>query len=117
MLVTLRVLSPTKGWSKWQPGYQVLSSHDGSLKSHELGTNRVLQVNQRDVRELPASKPYDEIDPAPGCTWGLSKLTPAELAKEISITNVKTNVGFRVINRLWYLNTRSHKIYADLYRS
>ena len=74
--LVLCVLSPTKGQSKWQTGYQGLSSHNGSLRIHELGTNQVLQVNQRDVRELPDTKSFEEIDPSPGHTRDLSKIAP-----------------------------------------
>ena len=63
--VSVKTLSPTKGQSKWQTGYQVVSSHQGGLRLTELSTGRLIRVNQRNVRELPAQKPYDEIDPLP----------------------------------------------------
>jgi len=63
--VSLRVLAPTKGESKWAPGYQVTSEYQGGLRLVELATGKVLRVNQRRVRHIPDQKPYDEIDPAP----------------------------------------------------
>jgi len=63
--VSLRVLSPTKGESKWTPGYQVTANYQGGLRILELATNRVLRVNQRRVRLLPDQKAYEEIDPIP----------------------------------------------------
>jgi len=63
--VAIRVLNPKKGETKWQPGYQVISSHDGALRLTELSTGNIIRLNQRHVREIPASKPYDEIDPLP----------------------------------------------------
>ena len=61
--VSVRVLNPKKGETHWQPGYQVVSSHDGALRVMEVATGNVIRVNQRNVREIPESKPYDEIDP------------------------------------------------------
>ena len=72
----------------------VKSSHNGSLRIHELGTDWVLRVNQRDARELPAYKPYDEIDPAPGHTRDLSKLASPEHAQ--CIPAVPTPLGIDV---------------------
>ena len=66
----------------------IKSFPDGSLRIHELGTNRVLQVNQRDVRELPASKPYDVIDPASGHTLDLTKLAPPEHAQAYPVVPI-----------------------------
>jgi transposase InsO family protein len=63
--VSVRVLNPKKGQTRWQPGYQVVSSHDGALRVIELCTGTILRLNQRHVRELPESKPYDEVDPIP----------------------------------------------------
>ena len=64
--VSVRVLSAKKGQSKWQPlGYQVISSHDGALRVIELATSKTLRINQQCVLEIPASKPYDEVDPLP----------------------------------------------------
>jgi len=63
--VSVRVLNPKKGETHWQPGYQVLSSHDGALRVLELSTGAVVRINQRNVREIPESKSYDEIDPVP----------------------------------------------------
>lgn len=63
--VSVRVLSPCKGQSKWQPGYQVISSHNGALRVVEIATGNVLRINQRLVREIPQAKPYDEVDPVP----------------------------------------------------
>ena len=63
--VTLRALNTRKGESPWKPGYQVMSSHDGALRVVELATGRIIRVNQRNVREVPESKPYEEVDPRP----------------------------------------------------
>lgn len=63
--VAVRVLNPRKGETKWQPGYQVISSHDGALRLTELSTGKIVRLNQRHVREIPATKAYDEIDPLP----------------------------------------------------
>jgi transposase InsO family protein len=61
--VSIRLFNSRKGECPWKPGYQVLSSHDGALRLLELATNRIIRVNQQNVREIPESKPYDEIDP------------------------------------------------------
>ena len=61
--VSLRVLQPKKGQPKWQPGYKVLSSHDGGLRVLQIDSNRILRVNQKNVREIPEFRPYEEIDP------------------------------------------------------
>jgi hypothetical protein len=61
----VRVLNPKKGETRWQPGYQVISSHVGALRVLELATGNVIRLNQRHVREIPESKPYEEIDPIP----------------------------------------------------
>jgi len=61
--VSLKVLAPTKGQSKWAPGYQVTSEYQGGLRLIELATGKVLRVNQRRVRPIPDQKAYDEIDP------------------------------------------------------
>ena len=63
--VSVRVLNPKKGETHWQPGYQVLSSFDGALRVMELNTGNIVRINQRNVREIPESKPYDEVDPIP----------------------------------------------------
>jgi transposase InsO family protein len=63
--VSVRILNPKKGETRWQPGYQVISSHDGALRVIELDTGNVVRINQRNVREIPESKPYDEINPLP----------------------------------------------------
>ncbi|ELU16213.1 hypothetical protein CAPTEDRAFT_215941 [Capitella teleta] len=63
--VSVRILNPKKGETRWQPGYQVISSHDGALRVIELDTGNVVRINQRNVREIPESKPYDEIKPIP----------------------------------------------------
>ena len=62
-LVSIRVLAPRKGQAKWQSGYQVLSNYQGGLRLLELSTGKELRINQRNVREIPAPKSYDEIDP------------------------------------------------------
>ncbi|ELU17577.1 hypothetical protein CAPTEDRAFT_195243 [Capitella teleta] len=63
--VSVRILNPKKGETRWQPGYQVISSHDGALRVIELDTGNVVRINQRNAREIPESKPYDEINPLP----------------------------------------------------
>ena len=63
--VSVRTLNPKKGETHWRPGYQVLSSHDGALRVLELSTGNVIRINQRNVREIPESKAYDEVDPIP----------------------------------------------------
>lgn len=63
--VSVRVLNPKKGQSKWQPGYQVVSSHDGALRVMELKTGNLIRINQQRVREIPESKTYEEVDPLP----------------------------------------------------
>jgi hypothetical protein len=49
---------------RWQPGYQVISSRDGALRVLELISGNVIRINQRNVREIPENKPYDEINPS-----------------------------------------------------
>ncbi len=61
--VSVRAQYATKGRSPWQTGFQILSSYQGGLRVLNLATGRVLRVHQDRVRELPDSKPYDEIDP------------------------------------------------------
>ena len=61
--VSLRVRDPHKGEAKWRPGYQILTNYKGGLGLLELETGRQIRMNQRDVREIPVSRPYDEIDP------------------------------------------------------
>ncbi|ELU13469.1 hypothetical protein CAPTEDRAFT_216195 [Capitella teleta] len=63
--VSVRILNPKKGETRWQPGYQVISSYGGALRVIELDTGNVVRINQRNVREIPESKPYDEINPHP----------------------------------------------------
>ena len=63
--VAVRVLNPRKGETKWQPGYQVISSHNGALRLTELSTGKIVRLNQRHVREIPETKAYNEIDPLP----------------------------------------------------
>jgi transposase InsO family protein len=63
--VSVRILNPRKGETRWQPGYQVISSHDGALRVIEIATGHVVRINQRNVREIPESKPYNEINPLP----------------------------------------------------
>ena len=52
-----------KGESPWKPGFQVLSSYDGALRVLELATGNVVRINQRNLRKIPMTKPYEEIDP------------------------------------------------------
>jgi transposase InsO family protein len=61
--VSVRALNPRKGESPWRPGFQVLSSHDGALRVLELATGNVIRINQRNAREIPAGKSYEEVDP------------------------------------------------------
>ena len=63
--VAIRVLQPRKGEAKWQPGFQVVSSHQGALRVTELSTGNIIRINQRHAREIPATKAYEEIDPLP----------------------------------------------------
>ena len=63
--VSIRALNPKKGQCPWQPGYQVVTSHDGALRVLELSTGNIKRVNQRNVREIPQSKSYEEVDPLP----------------------------------------------------
>lgn len=76
--VSIRVLGPKKGQSQWQPGYVVVSSHDGALRVQEIATGKGLRINQGLVREIPASKPYDEVDPLPQRTSDKRGLPPQE---------------------------------------
>lgn len=84
--VSMRVLNPKKGQSKWQPGYQIVSSHNGALRVLELDTGNVIRVNQRHVREIPESKSYDEVDPLPALVKGSVKFPPQE-ATPISVNH------------------------------
>jgi len=61
--VSLRALSPTKGQSKWLPGYQVTAEYQGGLRLIELATGKIVRVNQDKVRLVPEQKPYEEVDP------------------------------------------------------
>ena len=61
--VSVRVRDPHKGQAKWRPGYQILTNYKGGLRLLELESGREIRMNQRDVREIPAPRPYDEIDP------------------------------------------------------
>ena len=63
--VSVRVLDPKKAQPHWQPGYTVMSSHDGALHVMEQETGKILRINQDKVREIPFEKDYDEIDPIP----------------------------------------------------
>ncbi|ELT88755.1 hypothetical protein CAPTEDRAFT_188873 [Capitella teleta] len=63
IFVSARILNPRKGETRWQPGYQVISSHDGALRVIEIATGHVVRINQRNVRKIPESKPYNEINP------------------------------------------------------
>ena len=65
LFVAIRVLNPRKGQAKWKPGFQVLSSFQGALRVQELETGTILRLNQRQVREIPSARGYDEIDPLP----------------------------------------------------
>lgn len=76
--VSVRVLNPRKGQSRWQPGYQVISSHDGALRVMELATGNVIRINQRCAREIPESKSYDEVDPLPVRSNTAENLPPQE---------------------------------------
>lgn len=64
-LVTLRVKCPRKGTPKWQPGYQVVSSRGPALVLRDLATGKSLRANQANVRLLPETVPYQEVDPLP----------------------------------------------------
>ena len=63
--VSVRVLNPTKGQSKWESGYQVLTNHEGGLRVERLRDGRVIRLNQSDARPLPPAKPYEVVDPLP----------------------------------------------------
>ena len=63
--VSLKVLAPTKGQSKWLPGYQVTSVYQTGLRLIELATGKVLRVNRRRIRPIPEQLPYDQVDPLP----------------------------------------------------
>ena len=89
----MRVLNPRKGQSKWNPGYQVVSSHDGALRVLDLATGNVIRVNQRHVREIPESKPYNEVDPLPPIANRFEKLPP----QEATPINVEPNVHIPIM--------------------
>lgn len=76
--VSVQVLNPRKGQSRWAPGYQVVSSHDGALRVMELATGRIIRLNQQRVREIPQYQAYDEIDPIPNKQPTGSDLPPVE---------------------------------------
>ena len=63
--VSIQVKNPTKGQPKWRPGFKVLSSHEGALRLVEESSGKIMRLNQERVREIPAEKGYDEIDPLP----------------------------------------------------
>ena len=83
--VSVRVLNPKKGETHWQPGYQVVSSHDGALRVMELATGNLIRINQRNVREIPESKPYDEIDPIPASKGPPTLECPSSKAEPIPV--------------------------------
>ena len=104
--VSIKVLNTRKGESPWKPGYQVMTSHDGALRVVELATGRIIRVNQRNVREVPESKPYEEVDPRPKnpkATQGTQPdMNPATSAPPIPVqgnpylpTHLPTNDGNR----------------------
>lgn len=76
--VSVRVLNPRKGQPRWQPGYRILSSYDGGLRVENLTTKRVMRVNQRNAREIPESKAYEEVDPLPRSRKKSNNLPPQE---------------------------------------
>ena len=84
--VSIRVLNPKKGETHWQPGYQVLSSYNGALRVMELSTGNIVRINQRNVREIPESKPYDEVDPIPSGNPRVFDLIRSE-AEPVPIVN------------------------------
>lgn len=63
--VSVRALNPRKGEPKWKPGFQVVSSYKGALRVLDLESGRTLRLNQRNVREIPQQKVYEEVDPLP----------------------------------------------------
>lgn len=63
--VSVRVLSPRKGESKWAPGYVVLDTRGPALRIKHTETHKTVRVNAERVRVIPAQKPYDEVDPLP----------------------------------------------------
>lgn len=75
---TLRVISPRKGQTQWQPGYRVLSNHDGGMRIEDLETGHIIRVTQRNVRLLLEARDYDEIYPLPDKKEVLKTLPPNE---------------------------------------
>ncbi len=77
--VSLKSVSPTKGHSKWIPGYKVLSEYQGGLRLLELESGRVLRANRRRVRLIPEQRSYDEIDPLPSRAKVIPEADPSPL--------------------------------------
>lgn len=82
--VSLRVINPKKGQTQWQPGYRVLSNHDGGMRVEDLETRRVVRVNQRNVRLLPEALDYDEVDSLPE-RREIMRMLPPSKAEPITV--------------------------------
>ena len=63
-MVSVRVLNPRKGQSKWAPDYEVLREDKGALLLKSPAGHEV-RINQSKVRALPEELPYDACDPLP----------------------------------------------------
>ena len=54
--VSVKVLGPTKGQSKFKPGFVVLSSFKGGRRVQNLDTGATIRVNKANVRLIPMPK-------------------------------------------------------------
>ena len=99
--VSIRVLAPTKGLSKWKPGFQVLSSTEGGgLRLVELDSGRIVRLNQQDVREIPTPLPYEEVDPLPGATHKKTTVGSVQFL-DFSVHHRSTGMHHRSIESNW----------------
>ena len=61
--VSLRVHNATKGFSKWDPGYQIIRVFGPVVYVQKLNSNRTHRVNMQHVRPIEAQLPYDMVNP------------------------------------------------------
>ena len=89
MFVSVRVLAPKKGTPHWKPGYQVTDVRGPALVLREISTGKTIRVNQENVREIPESLPYEEVDPLPPKASRLKAVHP-EGTEPIPLPEVPT---------------------------
>lgn len=90
MYVSIRVLSPTKGEPKWQPGFQIVRVNGPALRVRSIDTNKEYRLNQKDVRVIPETIPYDEIDPLPPKTKGAKEADLPDTASPLALPDEPT---------------------------